>query len=166
MLHKKLHSKLDLIQQSIQNQNESAVNDIAFLSQQLSETTDEVIELKSDVNRLKNLIESYQMSFKGLPTKPKVIYSKQTKVNEAITKVLQMYEDGAKYKDIAAQLDLPIQRVKNYISRYGKPNRIERFPTNQPTVRKGKTVMCPHCLKTGSSLGMGRWHFDKCKYKK
>jgi hypothetical protein len=26
-------------------------------------------------------------------------------------------------------------------------------------------VTCPHCLKTGGSTGMGRWHFDKCKFK-
>jgi len=26
-------------------------------------------------------------------------------------------------------------------------------------------VTCPHCNKTGGSTGMGRWHFDKCKFK-
>jgi hypothetical protein len=26
-------------------------------------------------------------------------------------------------------------------------------------------VTCPHCNKTGGSTGMGRWHFDHCKFK-
>ena len=26
-------------------------------------------------------------------------------------------------------------------------------------------VTCPHCNKTGGSTGMGRWHFDNCKFK-
>ncbi len=30
--------------------------------------------------------------------------------------------------------------------------------------RKG-IVQCPHCGKEGGSSGMGRWHFNRCKYK-
>lgn len=26
-------------------------------------------------------------------------------------------------------------------------------------------VTCPHCNKTGGSTGMGRWHFDHCKFR-
>jgi|LakMenEpi03Aug12_release.lakeMendotaPanAssembly.Ray.scaffolds.fasta_scaffold413827_2 hypothetical protein len=28
-----------------------------------------------------------------------------------------------------------------------------------------KTVVCPHCGKTGDNSIMKRWHFDKCRYK-
>ena len=64
----------------------------------------------------------------------------------------------------------PVNKNKSYEETYGK-EKADQIKQRLRDANLGKSVQvvkvqCPYCDKIGSRPLMGRWHFDKCKFKK
>jgi len=77
-------------------------------------------------------------------------------IRKKISKSLKLlYENG--YTANMTGCHTKESRQKSSDSQKGKPAHNKGMPSAQLT--------CPHCNKTGGAGGMGKYHFDKCKYK-
>lgn len=79
--------------------------------------------------------------------------------------ILDLYCAGEKIRTIGAKLNMTHGQVVARLYRMVKPVRQYRKRKANTKTGRGQQVTCPHCLKTGNSMGMQRWHFDNCKHK-
>ena len=79
--------------------------------------------------------------------------------------ILNMYIEGRKVREICEFTGLTHGQCIGKLYRMVDPCRTpSKSQAKRKKKRSGRQVTCPHCKKTGSTLGMARWHFDNCKH--
>lgn len=108
-------------------------------------------------------------------TKAKIGLAHTGKVRSDETKAKMSLASSGKSKSLEHRIKMSLAAIgktqsiehkeKLRLSRIGKTRSAETKLKMSIAQKNVPKVTCPHCNKTGSKIGMARYHFDNCKLK-